>query len=138
MTESDWIAASSFDATPEAVVRYAGASGDFTPIHYDAGVLARAGYSRFFAMGMLTAGQIGGLLCRTFGDAAVLELQVRFRSRCWVDEPVHLRLLDPPAGEVRAASAGTAGRRVRCEATQAGVLIVDGEAVVAVDRGGAD
>ena len=25
------------------IVRYAGASGDFTPIHYDAGVLTSAG-----------------------------------------------------------------------------------------------
>lgn len=149
MTGPEPIATGTFDVTAEAVVRYAGASGDFTPIHYDPEVLAAAGYSRFFAMGMLTAGQLGGLLCRTFGDDAVHELQVRFRARCWVGSPVEMRVIALEVGEATGAEfagvAENAGapesvttaavdrsalRRVRLEATQSGVLIVDGEAAV--------
>lgn len=94
-----------YRVTPEAVVRYAGASGDFTAVHYDPEVARRAGYDRLFAMGMLSAGHLGALLVRLAGEAAVLELTVRFRERSWLGEDVTCRAVvagrDAAAGTVR-------------------------------------
>jgi len=67
----------------EDVVRYAGASGDFTAIHYDPDALHDAGYETFFAMGMLVAGRLGALVSRAFGDEAVREIEVRFLAPSW-------------------------------------------------------
>lgn len=85
---SDVLVEESYQVTPEAIVRYAGASGDFTAMHYDQERLQQAGYEEFFAMGMLVAGRLGALLARTFGDDAIRELRVRFVSPSWVGRTV--------------------------------------------------
>ena len=108
-----------------AIVRYAGASGDFTPIHYDPGVLASAGYDRFFAMGMLVAGRLGALVVSTFGDDAVRSFSVRFRKRSWVGEDVTVAL--EPTDEATVFD---------LVATSAGEVIATGRAVVALGSAG--
>ena len=108
-----------------AIVRYAGASGDFTPIHYDADVLASAGYDRFFAMGMLVAGRLGALVVSTFGDDALRSLSVRFRKRSWVGEDVTVAL--EPTDEATIFD---------LVATSAGEVIATGRAVVALGSAG--
>lgn len=72
------------DVTLESIVRYAGASGDFTSIHWDADAAAEAGYDTFFAMGMLPAGWLSALLVQSFGPGSVRSFSVRFRSRSWI------------------------------------------------------
>lgn len=72
------------DVTLESIVRYAGASGDFTAIHWDAAEARKAGYDTFFAMGMLPAGWLSALLVRAFGPGSVRSFSVRFRSRSWL------------------------------------------------------
>ena len=106
----DVIASETYPVTMAAIVRYAGASGDFTPIHYDPQDLAEAGYDRFFAMGMLVAGRLGALLARAFGDDAVRSFDVRFRQRSWVgnDVTVTLRHGDCP-GQVELLATTTEG-----------------------------
>jgi peroxisomal enoyl-CoA hydratase 2 len=104
-----------------AIVRYAGASGDFTPIHYDAGVLASAGYDRFFAMGMLVAGRLGALVVSTFGEHAVRSFSVRFRKRSWVGNDVTVAL--EPTDEATV---------FELVATSDGEVIATGRAVVEV------
>ena len=103
------------------IVRYAGASGDFTPIHYDAGVLTSAGYDRFFAMGMLVAGRLGTLVVSTFGDDAVRSFSVRFRKRSWVGDDVTVAL--EPTEDAAAFD---------LVATAAGEVIATGRVVVAL------
>ena len=99
---SEVLASACYPVTPEAIVRYAGASGDFTPIHYDQGVLEAAGYTEFFAMGMLVAGHLGALVAATYGDDAIRGFKVRFRERSWSGATVTVRLLagDSP-GRIR-------------------------------------
>jgi acyl dehydratase len=67
-----------------ALVQYAGASGDFNPLHIDepyaTGV---AGYPTVFAHGMLTMGLMGTLLTRMFGDGALLTFTGRFTAQVW-------------------------------------------------------
>lgn len=117
-----------YDVTMEAIVRYAGASGDFTPMHYDTEALEAAGYDTFFAMGMLTAGRLGGLVATTYGDEQVRSLRTRFRARSDGGTTVTLRL--HPSEVVDADGL----LRVRLEAIDArGTVIVDGEARVDPD-----
>ena len=92
-----------------AIVRYAGASGDFTPVHYDPATLHAAGYDDFFAMGMLVAGRLGALVVQTYGDDAVRTFHVRFQKRSWIGTDVTVTLdetADPEVVELRATAAG--------------------------------
>lgn len=60
------------------LVRYAGASGDFNPIHWDEGYAQSAGFPGVFAHGMLTAGILAGYLTRWLGSDSVRRYRVRF------------------------------------------------------------
>jgi len=113
------------EVTLDAIVRYAGASGDFTRIHWDAEEARSAGYDRFFAMGMLPAGWLSALLVDRFGQGSVRSFKVRFRSRTWIGERVRC--------EARTSGLDAAGHRlVELRATDStGELLVDGSAVVA-------
>lgn len=129
---TDRVVEATYDVTMQAIVRYAGASGDFTPMHYDAEALRAAGYDTFFAMGMLAAGRLGGLVATTYGDEQVRSLRTRFRARSDVGTTVTLRL--HPSGVVDADGCTD----VRLEAVDnTGTVIVDGDARVVVDAEGA-
>jgi acyl dehydratase len=65
------------------IVRYAGASGDFTPVHHDVEHCHRAGHKRPFAMGMLSAGALGAWLVRQVPPSAVRGITIRFRRQVW-------------------------------------------------------
>lgn len=65
------------------IVRYAGSSGDFNPIHHDQGFAEAAGNPTVFAMGMMNA----GILSRLVSDYASIEnlrkYAIRFSTRVW-------------------------------------------------------
>jgi acyl dehydratase len=66
------------------IVQYAGASGDFNPIHHDETFATKAaGYPSVFAHGMLTMGLTGRLLTDWLGDGVLREFGVRFVSQVW-------------------------------------------------------
>jgi acyl dehydratase len=66
------------------IVRYAGASGDFNPIHVDETYARRAGAPTVFAMGMLPAGYLAHALSDWFGGPHHLRrYKVRFTTRVW-------------------------------------------------------
>ena len=52
----DVVAEASFELTRDSLVRYAGASGDFNPIHYRDDVAVSVGLPGVLAHGMLTMG----------------------------------------------------------------------------------
>lgn len=72
------------DLTRTQIVQYAGASGDYNPLHSDE-VFARkvAGSPTVFAHGMLTMGMTGRLLTDWFGPAAVTAYSARFVAQVW-------------------------------------------------------
>jgi acyl dehydratase len=62
------------------LTRYAGASGDFNPIHQDDEFAKAAGMGGVFAHGMLSMGFVGQLVTDWAGPAAVRKLGVRFAA----------------------------------------------------------
>jgi len=66
------------------LVQYAGASGDYNPVHTDEKfVTEMAGYPTVFAHGMLTMGMTGRLLTDWVGDGRLTNYGVRFVSQVW-------------------------------------------------------
>jgi acyl dehydratase len=66
------------------IVRYAGASGDFNPIHTDEGYARATGAPTVFAMGMLPAGYLAHALSDWFGGPQrIRRFKVRFTTRVW-------------------------------------------------------
>ncbi|MFZ4516403.1 MAG: MaoC/PaaZ C-terminal domain-containing protein [Acidimicrobiia bacterium] len=67
-------------------VRYAGASGDFNPMHHDEVVAQAAGQPSVFGHGMFTAGLVARVLVEQFGSTALQSFAVRFTQPTRPDE----------------------------------------------------
>ena len=66
------------------IVQYAGASGDYNPLHTDEIFTTKvAGYPSVFAHGMLTMGMTGKMLTDYVGDARLTKYGVRFTNQVW-------------------------------------------------------
>ncbi|KQM17950.1 MaoC family dehydratase [Plantibacter sp. VKM Ac-2880] len=82
----DVVAERTVHLTRDALVRYAGASGDFNPIHYRDDVAASVGLPGVLAHGMLTMGIAAQPVVDWIGDPGrVLDYQVRFTRPVVVD-----------------------------------------------------
>jgi len=82
----DVVAERSVHLTRESLVRYAGASGDFNPIHYRDDVAASVGLPGVLAHGMLTMGLAVETLVPWLGDSGrILEYGARFTRPVVVD-----------------------------------------------------
>jgi len=86
LSVGDIVAESSFPLTRDSLVRYAGASGDFNPIHYRDDVAESVGLPGVLAHGMLTMGLAIQPVVDWAGDPArVVDYQVRFTRPVPVD-----------------------------------------------------
>jgi acyl dehydratase len=66
------------------IVQYAGASGDYNPVHTDEKFVTDvAGYPTVFAHGMLTMGMTGRLVTNLVGDGRLTKYGVRFVNQVW-------------------------------------------------------
>ena len=75
-----------FKITRDSLVRYAGASGDFNPIHYRDDFAQSVGLPGVLAHGMLTMGLAVQVVVDFVGDSGkVLDYQVRFTKPVLVD-----------------------------------------------------
>jgi peroxisomal enoyl-CoA hydratase 2 len=92
-------------------VRYAGASGDFNPIHYDGPYARAAGNQSVFGQGMFTAGVAAHAVADWFGLAAIQTFEVRFQSRVWPGDTIATTV------EVTDIETSGAGERVECDVT---------------------
>ncbi|KQT72091.1 MaoC/PaaZ C-terminal domain-containing protein [Microbacterium sp. Leaf436] len=85
-TVGEVIAERSVHLTRESLVRYAGASGDFNPIHYRDDIATAVGLPGVLAHGMLTMGIAVGTLAEALGDSGrIAEYGVRFTRPVVVD-----------------------------------------------------
>jgi acyl dehydratase len=72
------------DISRTQLVMYAGASGDYNPLHTDEVYTSQAaGYPSVFAHGMLTMGMTGRLVTNVVGPANVKKFGVRFTNQVW-------------------------------------------------------
>ncbi len=88
------------DALPELVkdpvsrtqlVKYAGASGDFNPIHYDDEAARAGGLEGVIAHGMLSMGFLGQFVENAFGAGSYKRLEVRFQGMVKLGEVITCR-----------------------------------------------
>ncbi|GAA3880984.1 MaoC/PaaZ C-terminal domain-containing protein [Leifsonia kafniensis] len=86
LTVGEVVAGASYTLTRDSLVRYAGASGDFNPIHYRDDVAQSVGLPGVLAHGMLTMGLAVQPVVDWAGDPArVIDYQVRFTRPVPVD-----------------------------------------------------
>jgi acyl dehydratase len=70
--------------TRTQLVQYAGASGDYNPVHTDEVFTTKvAGYPSVFAHGMLSMGMTGKMLTNYVGDGRLTKYGVRFTRQVW-------------------------------------------------------
>jgi acyl dehydratase len=70
------------------LVRYAGASGDFNPIHHDEFFAKAAGNPSVFGHGMLTAAFVGRCVTDFVGPENLRRYKVRFATRVWPGDTI--------------------------------------------------
>jgi acyl dehydratase len=119
--------------TRTQIVRFAGAGGDFNPMHHDEPFAAAAGQPSVFAMGQLSAALLARLVSDWVGAPRIRELSVRFTAKVWPGDELDLH------GEVVEVLAGAGGgARWRCELTATrpdGEVAARGIATVSVNDG---
>jgi acyl dehydratase len=72
------------DLTRTQIVMYAGASGDYNPLHSDERYAKEiSGYPSVFAHGMLSMGMTGRVLTDWVGDGRLTKYGVRFVKQVW-------------------------------------------------------
>ena len=110
--------------TQTDVVRFAGAGGDFNPLHHDPAAAASAGFDAPIAMGQLTAGLLAAWVTDLFGVEHLRALDVRFTAPFRLGETAVL------GGEVTSVEAEVA--TMALSATTAAATILSGSARVVV------
>src|SRR5690606_4915186 len=87
LTVGDIVAEAEYTLTRDTLVRYAGASGDFNPIHYRDDVAQSVGLPGVLAHGMLTMGVAVQPVVEWLGgdSGRILDYQVRFTRPVPVD-----------------------------------------------------
>lgn len=112
------------------IVRYAGASGDFNPIHHDEQFATKAGFPTVFSIGMYQAALLATFATDWLGAENVRRYTVRFREQVWPGDELTC------AGTVTAVDpAPDGGRLVTVELTctrQTGGVAIGGEATFLV------
>lgn len=74
------------------LVMYAGASGDYNPVHTDEVFATKvAGYPTVFAHGMLSMGATGRMLTNWVGDGRLTKYGVRFVAQVWPGDSLTAR-----------------------------------------------
>lgn len=75
------------------LVRYAGASGDFNPMHHDEIQAQAAGQPSVFGHGMFSMGFLGSALSDYVGVGNLTHYKVRFSRQTWPDEKLTTRVV---------------------------------------------
>ena len=120
--------------TRQMFVRYAGASGDLNPMHYDDDLARSAGYPSVFGQGMLTASLLATFATDWLGADTIRRFAVRFREQVWPNDVLTC------SGTVSSIVADREGDRVTVELAatrQTGGVAVTGSADFLIPRSAA-
>lgn len=110
--------------TQTAIVRFAGAGGDFNPLHHDPQRATAAGFDAPIAMGQMTAGVLAGWLTDWCGVENLRSYEVRFLTAVCLGDTLEL------SGAVVEVADGVA--TLDLVAAVEGVPAVTGTAAIAV------
>ena len=75
------------------LVVYAGASGDYNPMHHDEVKAKQAGQPSVFGHGMFSMGFLGSAITDYVGIGHVRRFQVRFAKQTWPDEKLSTKIV---------------------------------------------
>ena len=75
------------------LVAYAGASGDYNPMHHDEVKATAAGQPSVFGHGMFSMGLLGTAITDWVGVGNVTRFQVRFARQTWPGEELSSRIV---------------------------------------------
>jgi acyl dehydratase len=81
--ENDELTPFDLTVTRTHIVKYAGAGGDFTPIHHDEEFAKAIGLPSIFAMGLMHGGMLARLVTDWAGDGRVKRYKLRFATMVW-------------------------------------------------------
>ena len=74
--------------TKVQLVKYAGASGDFNPLHFDEEYAKKKGLKKLIAHGMLSMAFLSEYVESVFGVGKIKKLQVNFKSMVFIGEEI--------------------------------------------------
>ena len=90
LAEGDELSITTAPLTRTDFVRYAGAGGDFHPLHHDETFAHDLGLPSVFGMGMLHAGILGVQLARWVGPENIRSFAIRFTGQVWPGDELAL------------------------------------------------
>jgi acyl dehydratase len=91
--EGDEAPSRSHTLTRTDLVKYAGASGDFNPMHHDEVKATAAGQPSVFGHGMFSMGFLGSAVTDYVGIGNLTHYKVRFARQTWPDEVLSTRIV---------------------------------------------
>ncbi|MBN2283805.1 MAG: MaoC family dehydratase N-terminal domain-containing protein [Deltaproteobacteria bacterium] len=109
------------------IVKYAGAGGDFFPVHHDEEFAKAVGLPSVFAMGLMHGGMLTRVVTDWAGDGRVRRYKIRFATMVWPGDTLTF------AGHVVGKYEQDGAHLVDCELSvvnQNGEKAITGEATV--------
>jgi acyl dehydratase len=111
--------------TQTHIVRFAGAGGDFNPLHHDPQFAAAAGFRSVIAMGQMQAGMLAGFVTDWLGVEHLREFEARFVAPVLLGDVLEL------SAEVVSIDGSLAAVSARAQVDGKSVVIGSAKAVVA-------
>jgi acyl dehydratase len=93
VAEGDAAPVRSHVLTRTDLVAYAGASGDYNPMHHDEVIATASGQPSVFGHGMFSMGLLGSALTDYVGVGNVRRFQVRFAKQTWPSEKLETKIV---------------------------------------------
>lgn len=115
------------------IVKFAGAGGDFNPIHHDEELAKALGLPSIFAMGLMHGGYLSKIITDWAGPDSVRRYKVRFKAMVWPGDTITCR------GEVARTWHEDGQNLAECHlevVNQNGETAIQGEAVVCIAQAG--
>jgi acyl dehydratase len=123
----------SLEVTRTLIVKYAGAGGDFNPIHHDEAFATAIGLPSVFAMGLMQGGYLARTLTDWVGVGNIRLYKIRFTGQVWPGETITCR------GKVTRKYERDGEKLIDCELSvvnASGESKIDGTATVALPARG--
>jgi acyl dehydratase len=93
VNEGDEAPVKTHTLTRTDLVKYAGASGDYNPMHHDEVIATSSGQPSVFGHGMFSMGLLGTALTDYVGPGRLTKYKVRFSRQTWPGEELSTKIV---------------------------------------------